>query len=360
MSQHHAYYVRCEDLQAGDLNQSFLECAHCEGEEPGWREERHREWSSGSDQSGKRGEPKDFPIALAATVSPLSPGGCYPIWEEMNRGPLTPYEVSVDGSSVNMPPGGKVSGRPHLTLSECCSARKAPTNPEPKHNVPFNLREKMAQYRELQGPVFQHCSDFTFASDEVGRPPNVISTESHLACRSSPAHADLLSFAATETGDAGRECKEKTKQRRTEGSPVNHKCPVQVVELQPCRCGHVCQPVYVYTYVYMYEQMFAWGNLFLELHQRAERAHRHSCKTQMSGSKVRQTPVRSRGRKSERKKREAGRAKEEKEFLLCLHFGSRHFQNWHKPNWVIHAKNLSSPHQERICPAGQPGERSVK
>ncbi|KAF3686338.1 hypothetical protein EXN66_Car002010 [Channa argus] len=97
-------------------------------------------------------------------------------------------------SSVNMPPGGKVSGRPHLTLSECCSARKAPTNPEPKHNVPFNLREKMAQYRELQGPVFQHCSDFTFAS---------------------------------ETGDAGRECKEKTKQRRTEGSPVNHKCPVQ-------------------------------------------------------------------------------------------------------------------------------------
>lgn len=39
---------------------------------------------------------KDFPIALAGPVSPLSPGGCYPIWEEMNRGPLTPYEVSVD------------------------------------------------------------------------------------------------------------------------------------------------------------------------------------------------------------------------------------------------------------------------
>lgn len=39
---------------------------------------------------------KDFPIALAGTVSPLSPGGCFPIWEEMNRGPLTPYEVSVD------------------------------------------------------------------------------------------------------------------------------------------------------------------------------------------------------------------------------------------------------------------------
>lgn len=39
---------------------------------------------------------KEFPIALAATVSPLSPGGCYPIWEEMNRGPLTLYEVSVD------------------------------------------------------------------------------------------------------------------------------------------------------------------------------------------------------------------------------------------------------------------------
>lgn len=38
---------------------------------------------------------KDFPIALAATVSPLSPGGCYPIWEEMNRGPFTLYEVSV-------------------------------------------------------------------------------------------------------------------------------------------------------------------------------------------------------------------------------------------------------------------------
>lgn len=39
---------------------------------------------------------KDFSIALAGTVSPLSPGGCYPIWEEMNRGPLTPYAVSVD------------------------------------------------------------------------------------------------------------------------------------------------------------------------------------------------------------------------------------------------------------------------
>lgn len=43
---------------------------------------------------------KDFPIALAETVSPLSPGGCYPIWEEMNRGPLTPYEVSVDRIST--------------------------------------------------------------------------------------------------------------------------------------------------------------------------------------------------------------------------------------------------------------------
>lgn len=39
---------------------------------------------------------KDFPIALAGTVSPLSPGGCYPIWVEMNRGPLKPYEVCVD------------------------------------------------------------------------------------------------------------------------------------------------------------------------------------------------------------------------------------------------------------------------
>lgn len=39
---------------------------------------------------------KEFPIALAGTVSPLSPGGCYPIWEEMNRGPPAPYEVSVD------------------------------------------------------------------------------------------------------------------------------------------------------------------------------------------------------------------------------------------------------------------------
>lgn len=44
---------------------------------------------------------KDFPIALAPTVSPLSLGGCYPIWEEMNRGPLTLYEVSADrGSTV--------------------------------------------------------------------------------------------------------------------------------------------------------------------------------------------------------------------------------------------------------------------
>lgn len=33
-----------------------------------------------------------------------------------------------------------------------------------------------------------------------------------------------------------------------------------------------------------------------------------------------------------------------------LHFGSRLFQNWHNPNWVIHARlSLSPPQQERIC-----------
>lgn len=121
LSEHHAHYVHREDLQAGEIvNQSFLECAHCEGEEWRWEKERHVE-RRGQQQPkvGKEEryfdwqlsglvpaevvppvdcyyQQKDFPIALAGTVSPLSPGGCYPIWEEMNRGPLAPYEVSVD------------------------------------------------------------------------------------------------------------------------------------------------------------------------------------------------------------------------------------------------------------------------
>lgn len=39
---------------------------------------------------------KDFPLSLAGTMSPLSTGGWYPIWEMMNRGPYTLYEVYVD------------------------------------------------------------------------------------------------------------------------------------------------------------------------------------------------------------------------------------------------------------------------
>lgn len=41
--EHHAHYVHREVLQAGDLNQSFLECAHCEGEGLRWKKKRHIE-----------------------------------------------------------------------------------------------------------------------------------------------------------------------------------------------------------------------------------------------------------------------------------------------------------------------------
>lgn len=50
LSEHHAHYVHCEDLQAGDLNQSFLECARCEGEESRWKKERHIERKGSSNQ----------------------------------------------------------------------------------------------------------------------------------------------------------------------------------------------------------------------------------------------------------------------------------------------------------------------
>ena len=36
---------------------------------------------------------------------------------------------------------------------------------------------------------------------------------------------------------------------------------VEVFRLQRVQRGQVCQPVYVYTYVYMCEQMFARGSL---------------------------------------------------------------------------------------------------
>lgn len=103
------------------LNRGFLEWAHCEGEEWKWKtgrraereqglqqpqvemEERYFDWQLSGLVPAEVVPPvdcyyqqKDFPIALAGTVSPLSPGGCYPIWEEMNRGPLAPYEVCVD------------------------------------------------------------------------------------------------------------------------------------------------------------------------------------------------------------------------------------------------------------------------
>ncbi|KAF0043298.1 hypothetical protein F2P81_004635 [Scophthalmus maximus] len=64
---------------------------------------------------------------------------------------------------------------------------------------------------------------------QVGHPPNAISNESHLACRSKPAHADLHSFAVRETEMRDMTIKKKTKRRKREGSPVNHKCPVQKI-----------------------------------------------------------------------------------------------------------------------------------
>ncbi len=54
LSEHHAHYVHCEDLQAGDLNQSCLECAHCEGEESRWKKERHIERRGNSNQKWKK------------------------------------------------------------------------------------------------------------------------------------------------------------------------------------------------------------------------------------------------------------------------------------------------------------------
>lgn len=66
--------------------------------------------------------------------------------------------------------------------------------------------------------------------------------------------------------DAGHDYKEKTKQRKREGSPVNHKCPVQVGPVLTCCHGDtnvrgeggewpsgVCLSVYVCTFVYVSE-----------------------------------------------------------------------------------------------------------
>lgn len=124
VSGHRAHYVHCEDLQAGDLNQSFVQRARCGGKESRWNKVRQIERRGSSDQKWKKRRgtlidsclawclPRLFPPSSAiisrrtspspwqATVSPLSPGGCYPIWEEMNRSPLTPYEVSVDREST--------------------------------------------------------------------------------------------------------------------------------------------------------------------------------------------------------------------------------------------------------------------
>ncbi|CAB1417933.1 unnamed protein product [Pleuronectes platessa] len=65
----------------------FFECARCEGEEMTWRKGGCIERRGSSDPKWEK---------RRAPGSPLSPGGCYPIWEEMNRGPLAPYEVPVD------------------------------------------------------------------------------------------------------------------------------------------------------------------------------------------------------------------------------------------------------------------------
>lgn len=54
LSEHHAHYVRCKDLQAGDLNQSFVLYAHCEGEELRWNKGRQIERRASSDQKWKK------------------------------------------------------------------------------------------------------------------------------------------------------------------------------------------------------------------------------------------------------------------------------------------------------------------
>ena len=52
LSEHHAHYVHCEDLQAGGFTQSFLECAHCEGEME--ERETHSEEGQCSNQKWKK------------------------------------------------------------------------------------------------------------------------------------------------------------------------------------------------------------------------------------------------------------------------------------------------------------------
>lgn len=54
LSEHHAHYVHREDPQAGDVNQSFLECAQCEGEEQRWEKERRIERRGSGNQKWKK------------------------------------------------------------------------------------------------------------------------------------------------------------------------------------------------------------------------------------------------------------------------------------------------------------------
>lgn len=72
---------------------------------------------------------------------------------------------------------------------------------------------------------------------QVGHPPNVISIESHLACRSNPAHADLHSFAIRETERQDVTIKKRRKRRKREASPANQKCLVQVGPVLTCCHG---------------------------------------------------------------------------------------------------------------------------
>lgn len=59
------------------------------------------------------------------------------------------------------------------------------------------------------------CLLATLWFHRVGHPPNVISTESHLACRSNLAHADPLSFAIRDSdAEYGYKGKEKEEEER--------------------------------------------------------------------------------------------------------------------------------------------------
>lgn len=81
-----------------------------------------------------------------------------------------------------------------------------------------------------------------------------------------PQHMLTCSHFLSERQRSGHDYKEKTKQRKREGSPVNHKCPVQVGPVLTCCHGDtnvrgeggewpsgVCLSVYVCTFVYVSE-----------------------------------------------------------------------------------------------------------